>query len=383
MITSCIYLDNAATSWPKPACVNEAMATFHNDCAGGPNRGGHRMAVAATRAVQDARAKLARLFGVSDSSRLIHCFNCTDALNIAIKGALCEGDHVVCTALDHNSISRPLEAMARRGFVTLTRVAVGESGMIDPDDIRAAITSKTKLLATVHGSNVTGVITPAAQLGKIARDHDLLFVLDAAQTAGIVDINVEALAVDLLAFPGHKALLGPMGTGGLYVGPRAQMQPFREGGTGFDSDFPTQPEDYPTWLEAGTPNAVGLAGLLAAMDELTPAATLQHERMLIGRIIEALSDDDRVSLYHAPSIEASVGCLSFTIAGYDPGDVAAILDESFGIAVRAGLHCAPYIHRALGTHPNGTVRVSPGPTTTEAEVDALIAAIREIAGERV
>ncbi len=378
-----IYLDNAATSWPKPPGVNRAMAAFHLEQGGGPSRGGHRLAVAATRVVDEARAKLANLFGVSDPARMIHCFNCSDALNMAIKGVLREGDHVVCTALDHNSISRPLEAMVRRGFISLTRVSVGANGMIDPDDIRAAITPKTKLLATVHASNVTGAITPAAELARIAREHDLLFLLDAAQTAGVVDIHVDALAVDLLAFPGHKALLGPMGTGGLYVGTRATLNSFREGGTGFDSDFPTQPEDYPTWLEAGTPNAVGLAGLVAALAELDPPATLRHERTLIQRVIDGLSGDDRITLYRAPSVETGVGCLSFRIAGLDPQDTAAILDESFDIAVRAGLHCAPYIHRALGSHPDGTVRISLGPNTTEAEVDTFIAAVREIAGSQL
>lgn len=379
MPDTCIYLDNAATSWPKPASVIDAMTAFAKESAGGPHRGGHRLAVAATRVVQNARVQLANRFGVDDPTRVVHCFNGTDALNIALKGSLAEGDHVVCTVLDHNSISRPLEAMARRGFVTLTRVGVGANGRLDPDDVRAAITPKTKLIVTVHAGNVNGVITPAAQLGAVAREHDLLFVLDAAQTAGLVDVNVTALSVDLLAFPGHKALLGPMGTGGLYVGPRATLRAFREGGTGFDSNLPTQPTALPTWLEAGTPNALGLAGLIAGMRDSEPGHALAHERRLIQRVMDGLGDDGRVTLYAAPSMQDSVGCLSLTIAGYDPEDVAAILDESFGICVRAGLHCAPYFHRALGTHPGGTVRVSPGPTTTEADIDTLIAAVREIA----
>jgi len=376
-----IYLDNAATSWPKPASVVRAMSAFLESGAGSPHRGGHKLALAAGRVVREARVKLAKLLNASDPSRIVHCFNGTDALNVAIKGVLHEGDHAICTALDHNSVSRPLEGLRKRGVITLTRVPVGPDGCIDPDEVAAAVTLRTRLITVLHASNVTGTIQPVEAVGRIARERDVIFLLDAAQTAGVLNIDVEAWPVDLVAFPCHKALQGPQGTGALYVGPRAELTPFREGGTGADSDHPTQPEDLPTWLEAGIPNAAGLAGLSAALDELDPARNLQHERDLLGRVIDAFRDDDRVTLYCAPSLERSAGCLSFNIAGIGPDEVSAIFDESFGIAVRPGLHCAPYLHRALGTHPDGSVRIAPGPTTTVQQIDICISAIREIADE--
>ncbi len=374
-----IYFDNASTSWPKPKWVIDEMARFMAEEGGSPGRAGHRLAVAAERIVRDVRVKLARLINADDPDRIIHCLNGTDALNIALKGSLREGDHVVCTQLDHNSVSRPLEAMAARNFITLTRVPIGADGCVDPDAVRNAITPATRLITTVHASNVTGIIQAVAEIGLIARERDLLFLVDAAQTAGVVDIDVEAMHIDLLTFPCHKSLLGPSGTGTLYVGQRAVLHPWREGGTGADSTYPTQPEEFPTRLEAGTPNTVGLAGLNAALDGLNPAATLAHERGLVGRIICGLAASGRIRILGDAPLSRRVGVLSLFVEGVAPVDLAAILDESFGIAVRAGLHCAPYAHRALGTFPDGTIRVSPGWSTTEAEVDQLIAALREIA----
>ncbi|MEK7730287.1 MAG: aminotransferase class V-fold PLP-dependent enzyme, partial [Planctomycetota bacterium] len=256
-----VYLDNASTSWPKPRRVIDEMMRFMAEDGGSPGRGGHRQAVAAERIVRDVRVKLARLIHADDPKRIIHCLNGTDALNIALKGSLREGDHVVCNQLDHNSVSRPLEALAARKFISLTRVPVSGDGCIDPDVVRKAITSATRLVTSVHASNVTGIIQPVAEIGRIAREHDLLFLVDAAQTAGVVDIDVEAMYIDLLAFPCHKSLLGTSGTGALYVGKRADVRPWREGGTGADSIYPTQPEEFPTRLEAGSPNTAGLAGL--------------------------------------------------------------------------------------------------------------------------
>jgi len=380
MVRPVIYLDNAATSWPKPKRVIDEMARFMAEDGGSPGRAGHRLAVAADRTVRDARVKLARLIHAEDANRIIHCLNGTDALNIALKGALREGDHVVCTQLDHNSVSRPLEAMAARKFITLTRVPIAGDGCVDPDAIRRAITPATRLITTVHASNVTGIIQPVAEISRVACEHDLFFLVDAAQTAGVVDIDVTAMHIDLLAFPCHKSLLGPSGTGALYVGERAVLRPWREGGTGADSIYPTQPEEFPTRLEAGSPNTVGLAGLNAALDGLDPSQTLTHERTLLDRIIRKLGSHDkmRIIIGDAP-LSRRIGVLSLVVEGVAPVDAGAILDESFGIAVRPGLHCAPYAHRALGTFPDGTIRVSPGWSTTEAEVDQLIAALREIA----
>lgn len=374
-----IYLDNAATSWPKPKRVTDAMTRFLVEEAGSPDRAGHSMSVAAGRVVQDVRVKLACLFNVDDPRRIIHCFNCTDALNIALKGSLRGGDHVIFTELEHNSISRPLQSMADAGVITFTRLPIGDQGFVDPDTVRGAITPATRLIATLYASNVTGIIQPVAEIGHIAREHDLLFLLDAAQSVGVLDVDVVAMNIDLLAFPGHKSLLGPTGTGGLYVGQRATLRPFREGGTGAESAPPTQPEELPTRLEGGTPNTAGLAGLNAALDGLDPSQALIHERHLLERLVEAVSDDPRIQILGNWSPSRCVPVVSLLIRGMSPVDAAAILDESFRIAVRPGLHCAPYIHRALGTFPDGTIRVSPGWSTTAEEIDQLASALREMA----
>lgn len=374
-----IYLDNAATSWPKPQRVIDAMREFLVEHGGSPSRAGHRLSIAADRVVRDVRVKLARLFNVDDSDRIIHCYSCTDALNIAIKGAVTEGDHVICSDLDHNSVLRPLQAMCDAGYITLTRLPVTAAGQLDPDAVRVALTPKTKLVAAIHASNVTGVIQPVEAIGRIAREADVLLLLDAAQSAGVLDIDVEAMNIDLLAVPGHKSLLGPSGTGALYAGPRAELRPFREGGTGADSITPTQPTEFPTRLEAGTPNTVGLAGLSAALDGLTPAVVLAQERELVSRLAEAVSGDDRILIEGGWSSSRCVGVMSLSIVDISPVDAAAILDESFGVAVRPGLHCAPHIHRTLGTFPDGTIRVSPSTSTTPEEMDTVASALREIA----
>jgi cysteine desulfurase/selenocysteine lyase len=374
-----IYLDNAATSWPKPRRVLDEMTRFLAEEGGSPSRAGHQFAAAAERIVQDVRIKLARMFKVENPDRIVHCFNCTDALNMAIKGCLKEGDHVVTTALEHNSISRPLQAMVDTGLITVTRLPLTSQGFVEPDAVRAAITPKTRLVATLHASNVTGIIQPVEAIGRVTRECDCLFLVDAAQSAGVLEIDVQAMNIDLLAFPGHKALLGPTGTGALCVGPRAQLTPWREGGTGADSVHPTQPQQLPTWLEAGTQNTVGLAGLNVALDGLQPEQTLAHERRLIERLLGAILDDPRIRAVGDPTPARCLGVISFTVAGKSPFEVAACLDNSFSIAVRPGLHCAPYLHRELGTFPEGTVRASLGPTTTESEIDTFAVALGEIA----
>jgi cysteine desulfurase family protein len=394
-----IYLDNAATSWPKPPEVAAAMGRFLAQDAANPGRAGHRMAVAAERMLDRVRKALADLIGGDDPARLIFALNGTDALNIAIKGVLgrwIDGGqgkgarpHVITSALEHNSVSRPLEALARRGggAIDVTRVGYSPTtGQIDPDEIGRAIQARTRLIVLTHASNVLGTIQPIAAVGALARAHGVPFLVDAAQTMGVVPIDVAAQHIDLLAFPGHKSLLGPTGTGGLYVGSAITLEalsPLREGGTGGDSAHPTMPEEFPYFLEGGTPNTVGIAGLEAALRHLKTrgqAAILDHERGLIDRLIGGLSafGEDRCRIYGPKSAAASVGALSFNLSGMAPEEVGGILDESFGIAVRPGLHCAPYAHQGLGTFPAGTIRVSPGPFSTAEQIDRLLEALGQI-----
>ena len=385
-----IYFDNAATSFPKPPEVAEAMARFLAEDAANPGRGGHRMAVRAERLLDDVRLKLARLVNGRDPQRLIFTLNCTDALNIAIKGVLDGGPaHVVTTVLEHNSVSRPLQAMADTGRIELTRVGCDADGFVDPDEIRRALRKDTRLVAMTHASNVLGTVQDAGAVGAIVREHGALFLLDAAQSAGVLLIDVEAMCVDLVAFPGHKALLGPTGTGALYVGERcpapaagaAGFAPWREGGTGGDSSSPTQPPVLPYFLEGGTPNTVGIAGLGAALDVVAAKgsdAMLAHERRVLETIIAKLDADPRFTIYGPRDVARRVGALSIGVAGLDPNDGAAILDDAFGIATRPGLHCAPYCHRAIGSFPAGTLRISPGPFTTDDDVAALLDALEQL-----
>lgn len=398
-----IYLDNAATSFPKAPGVGEATAAFIANDAANPGRAGHRMAVAAEQMLDGVRLKLARLFNAPNHERMVFTLNGTDALNIGIKGVVHSSwaqresgggrPHVVTSVLEHNSVSRPLQAMADAGTITLTRVDCDDCGLIDPAEIKSAITAETVLVAVTHASNVTGTIQDAAAMGAIAREAGVLFLLDAAQTAGVVPIDVQAMRIDLLAFPGHKSLLGPTGTGALYVGERCpessedpkaagRFAPFREGGTGGDSSTPTQPALYPYYLEGGTPNTVGIAGLAAGIDHVLAhpmAETLAHEQALCARLIEAVKGDGRFTVLGTLDPTARVGTVSINIEGMDAPDVGSILDDSFEIAVRPGLHCSPYAHRRFGTYPDGAVRVSPGAFSTEDEIDQLIEALDQIA----
>ncbi len=408
MSDSMIYFDNAATSFPKAPGVNEAMAKFLAEDAANPGRAGHRMAVAAEQMLDGVRLKLTRLFDGDDPSRMVFTLNGTDALNMAIKGVLAPAPgssgvagslpHVITSDLEHNSVSRPLQAMADRKQIELTRVAFDEDGFIDPEDVRKAIKPNTRLVVLTHASNVLGTIQDAKAVGAIAREHGLLFCLDAAQTAGVLPISIKDLNVDLLAFPGHKSLLGPTGTGALYIGDRCpgpgagssrveddteRFNPWREGGTGGDSSTPTQPSEYPHYLEGGTPNTVGIVGLGAGVDYINEQGidkALAHEQALVATLIGRFADDERFTVYGTRDAGRRVGTMSLNINGYDAPDVGSILDDSFQIAVRPGLHCAPYTHRRLGTFPDGAVRVSPGAFNNNDELNQLIEALDQIAG---
>jgi cysteine desulfurase / selenocysteine lyase len=377
------YLDNAATSFPKPEAVYAALDRFARTALANPGRSGHRMAQAAEHAVADARHRLNRFFNGRSPERFVFTLNATDALNMAVKGVLRPGDHVVTSDLEHNSVSRPLVALAEAGTITLTRVRADGGGTLDPDDVKAAFTPKTRLVALTHASNVLGTVQPVAEIGRLVRERDALFLVDAAQTAGVIPVDVQAMCIDLLAVPGHKSLLGPTGTGALYAGPRTTVKPWREGGTGGDSLTATQPAEFPHLLEGGTPNVLGIAGLVAGLDYVEGrglAEIHRHEVELCDRLWAALLGLPGVEVFGHSDPARRVGAISFRHADIPAPDLGGVLDASFGIAVRAGLHCSPYIHRALGTAPDGLVRVSPGPFTTDADIDRLIGALREVTG---
>jgi cysteine desulfurase family protein len=382
-----VYLDNAATSYPKPEAVLRGMEAFVRASGANPGRSGHRRALQAEAMVEDTRRLVARLFGCPRPERIVFALNATDALNMAIKGVLRKGDHVITSVLEHNSVSRPLNRLEWDGVISLTRLPADPGHVIDPDDVAGAIQPSTRLIALTHASNVTGTIQPVAAFGRIARERDVLLLVDAAQTAGVVPIDVQSDCIDLLAFTGHKSLLGPTGTGGLVIGERVEIKPWREGGTGGDSSFPLQPVEFPHRLEGGTPNIFGIAGLREGVRLLLERGiedVLAHERELLVEFRRSLKDPGRYLWFGADRAiderhaEGRVGLLSVGVPGLAPPEVAAILDEQFDIAVRAGLHCAPYAHKHLGTFPEGTIRLSAGLLTTPEDMRQAAAALDEI-----
>jgi cysteine desulfurase family protein len=340
------------------------------------------MALAAERALDDTRHLLNQFFHGEGTERFVFTLNCTDALNMAFKGVLSAGDHVITTDLEHNSVSRPLRAMELAGHISLSRLRADGGGTVDPDDFRRAITPRTRLIALTHASNVLGTIQPIAAVGRIVRERNLFFLVDAAQTAGVVPIDVQALNVDLLALPGHKALLGPTGTGALYVGPRVNVRAWREGGTGGDSSSETQPREFPYFLEGGTPNVLGVAGLAAGVKYVQEHGMdhiRRHEAALSERLWRRLEEIDGYEVFGHRDHSQRVGTLSLRSKVLAAAEIGGILDQAFDIAIRPGLHCAPYIHRSLRTFPEGTIRVSPGLFNTEQDIDTLAGALQEIA----
>lgn len=379
-----IYLDNAATSFPKPEPVYQALDQFARTALANPGRSAYRMSKAAEQTLDDTRHALNQFFGGESPRQWIFTLNCTDALNMAIKGVVRPGAHVVTSDLEHNSISRPLVQMERAGLITLTRL-VSRSGYIDPADVRRALRPETRLVALTHAANALGTLQPIERIAEIVREHGATFLVDAAQSAGIVPIDLKKTPIDLLAFPGHKALYGPTGTGALYVGSRVELTPWREGGTGGDSKHPVQPEELPHRLEGGTPNVLGVAGLAAGLKWVVsrgPEANRRHEVDLLQKVVDWVeAGDSGWKIAGAWDPDRHVGALSLIVPDpdvMDPQDLVNILDSSFQIAVRGGLHCAPYAHRSVGTYPHGTIRVSPGPFNTPAEIDALLSALTEI-----
>ena len=381
-----IYLDNAATSWPKPDSVSAAVDAYQRASGMAVGRGAARRGAELQRVVDRCRQRAARLLGAESAERIIFTFNGTDGLNLALHGLLAPGDHVVTCVMEHNSVLRPLRELKERIGIDVTYISADGSGQVDPDTFRAALTPRTKLVALLHASNVTGAIQPVAEVGRIAKEAGALFLVDAAQSAGHLPIDLAQLPADVLACSGHKGLLGPLGTGLLYVRPgvEQQLRSVRQGGTGSQSEDDHQPDFLPDKYESGNHNAPGIVGLeagLAWIEERGVESLRAHEMALTQRLRDGLSGVPGVRLYGPSDPALRTGVVSLTIDGMEPQDVAAILDETFGIEVRSGLHCAPRAHQAIGTFDGGgTVRLSVGAFTTEVEVDAALSALRELCG---
>lgn len=376
-----IYLDNAATSWPKPESVYQAMDDFLRTKGGNPGRGSHSMAVAAGETVEEARLLMARFINAPEAQRVIFTLNCTDALNMGLKGLLQPGDHVITGCMGHNSVVRPLRKLEQRGVKISRLPPRSEAGVVSAQDIEAAITGDTRMVVVTHASNVTGVIQPVEEYGAIARRHNLVFMVDAAQTAGKHSIDVQASNIDLLAFSGHKGVFGPPGTGVLYVGDRVELDPLRDGGTGSHSEQEEQPSSLPYRYESGTLNTCGIAGLGAGLKYILQEGMERiraHEQSLLEHLWDGLSRIGGVILYLPDRGLKHVAIVSFNLERQEPGEAGIILDQAFDIKVRTGLHCAPAAHKILGTYPLGTIRLSPGYFTTAEEIDFCLQAIERI-----
>lgn len=373
-----IYLDNAATTWPKPDAVYEAINECLRHLGANPGRSSHRMSVQAERVVEETRLLVARFFNAPSPNHVIFTLNCTDSLNIALKGLLRAGKKAVTGPYEHNSVMRPLRRLHKAGVSV--SVARGTEGFrIDMDHFRELCFQGVDVAVVSHASNVTGCIQPIGEMAEVVHQNGGILVLDAAQTAGTTEIDMMKLGLDVLAAPGHKGLLGPMGVGILIIGPGLEIAPFREGGTGFRSEDDFQPHDLPWGLEAGTPNLPGIAGLGAGIRFIQSVgidSISAREAELSRALCEGLRNTHGVRVF-CP-VEPQNGIVSFTIDSYDVALAGAILDEAFGIGVRAGLHCAPATHKAIGTFPNGTLRASFGYFNHFGHVERLLSAVRRL-----
>ncbi len=374
------YLDNAATSWPKPESVYQAVDNFMRHVGATPGRGGHWREEEAQRIATEARRAIARLVHAPAPEGVIFTMNATQAINIGLKGLLHPGDHVITSSIEHNAVWRPLKALERKGIITLTDVPCAPDGTLDPDLVRRAIRPETRLLVVTHASNVLGTILPVHELGSIAQEHGILFMVDAAQTAGALPIDMQAMHIDLLAFAGHKGTYGPHGTGGLVLRPDLALETIMEGGSGIQSAEEEMPAELPLRLEPGSQNAAGIAGLLAGVQfvlETGVERIRDHEMHLAARFIERIADIPGLRVLGPTDPAQRVAVVSLTIEGYFPDQLAAVLDKVFDVATRAGLHCAPQAHRTAGTFPDGALRFSPGFFNTEADIDLAAQALHE------
>jgi cysteine desulfurase family protein len=377
-----IYLDNAATTFPKPREVLQRMIDLYAAKGVSPGRGAYDCAQEADELVYGVRKRLCLFFGGDDPDRVIFASNATDALNLVIQGAIKPGGHVVSSQLEHNSVLRPLQHLRESGRIDYDLIPFDGQGFVDPDDVSRAIRPQTQLVVLTHASNVLGTIQPIEEIGAVCRRHGVPLILDAAQSAGVVPIDISTWGVSALAFTGHKSLLGPTGIGGLVLRRDFDIQSTRFGGTGIDSQDLFHTQTYPHRLEAGTLNILGIIGLSAALDYLAAQgmeAILQKERALARKLWEGLAELKRVKLYGGAFWDRRVGVVLSNIEDMLPADVGAILDGDFNIATRVGLHCAPLVHRSLGTGRAGGVRFSVGPFNTPEEIDRACEAMEKIA----
>jgi cysteine desulfurase family protein len=378
-----IYLDNAATTYPKPGVVYDFMNEFYRKNGVNPGRSGYDKTLECEELVFSTRKMLTEFFHGTNPYYLTFSYNASDSLNMIIQGMLRKGDHVITSNIEHNSVLRPLYHKKHDGEIEMTYIPFDDHGYIDPDDVRRAFRKNTRLVIINHGSNVIGTIQPIAEIGKYCREAGIYFAVDASQTAGHISIDVQAMCIDLLAFTGHKCLFGPTGIGGSYIGEDVPIRGTRFGGTGVRSAYPFHLEEFPYRMEVGTLNIVGVAGLCAGnkwIREQGIENLHQKDMVLWQKLRDGLRQIDGVILYCAESTKNHNGVLSFNIQGWEAGDVGTMLDVDYNIACRTGLHCAPLVHVQLGTDKiHGSVRFSIGPFNMEEHIDAAVEAVKEIA----
>ena len=376
-----MYLDSAATSWPKPRSVYKEMLKSIKKYGANPGRSGHKMSIKASEKIYECRENLCKLFNISNTTCISFTLNTTEALNMGIKGVLSPGDHVIITSMEHNSVLRPLKKLEKAG-VSLSIVNADKNGTLNVNDINKSISEKTKLIVTTHASNVIGSIMPIIEIGNIAKKHGLIYMVDAAQTAGLFPIDVNDMNIDMLAFPGHKGLLGPQGVGGIYAREGLLLDTIKEGGTGSLSESQYQPDILPDRYESGTLNTPGIVGLNEGVKYILKSGVSQinyHEKLLTKYMIEGLSCIKNVIIYGSMNLEQRVGVISINVLGKDCIEVCTELDETYNIAARGGLHCSYLTHKTMDTLKSGTIRFSIGCFNTKKDIERALKAINTIA----
>lgn len=375
-----IYLDNAATTYPKPEKVYDAVLDCMKNYCANPGRAGHKLAMRAAREIYDARENIAKLFNIDNPMTIVFTNNATDSLNLAIKGVVKKGDHIITTSMEHNSVIRPIKSLEKYGIEN-TIVECDKDGFLNPDEIKNAIKENTKLIVTTHASNVAGTIVDIKSVGEIAKDKNILYLVDASQTAGVYDINVKDINVDMIAAPGHKCLLGPQGTGILYIREDLNVDILKEGGTGSRSEDLFQPDLTPDKYESGTHNTPGIVGLNEGVKFILETGIdniRAHEEELCQYMLDRLEEVPNIVIYGPKDSKKRAAVISINIPNIDSGEITFLLDSEYNIATRSGIHCAPLAHKTLGTIEQGAVRFSLGYFNTKKDIDEAVKALKEI-----